>query len=130
MSKTLFLVFVTIILYLIPLPALAIADIEEMIEIDDRSIWFESSYGNVTNSFSQQAFTGVFTTPNAEVTDYGTFKFVYSNNYFDQYLFRGIEDGFEKAKDLKFAVGLLPNLELVARLGTKKWHSNCFLMDV
>lgn len=88
--------------------------------------FIESSYGNVENSFSMQAFTGVFNTPTAEVVDFGDFEFYYSNNYFDQYIDGGRENGFEKADDLKFAVGILPNVEVVGRLGTRTWHDNCF----
>lgn len=66
-----------------------------------------------------QAYTGVFNTPNAAVVDYGDFAFSYSDNYFDR-------DGFVEATDLKFGVGVLPNLEVVGRLGTKEWSSNCY----
>jgi hypothetical protein len=88
--------------------------------------YIENSYGHVENSFSMQAYTGVFNTPTAEVVDYGDFEFYYSNNYFDQGTKINKSDGFEKADDLKFAIGLLPNIEVVGRLGTRCWQQNLY----
>jgi hypothetical protein len=86
--------------------------------------FIESSYGHVENSFSMQAFTGVFNTPTAEVVDYGDFEFYYSDNYFNQGIKRNYSAGFQKADVLIFAVGLLPSLEVVGRLGTRHWTMN------
>jgi hypothetical protein len=80
----------------------------------------------VKNSYSMQAFTGVFNTPTAETIGYGTFAFSYSNNYFDQGTSGLKKNGFQKAHDLKFGVGILPNVEVIGRLGTKTWVSNCY----
>ncbi len=78
----------------------------------------------VKNSYSMQAFTGVFNTPNAEVIDYGVFGFSYSDNYFDQGHISAKTEGFQRATDLKFGVGILPNVEIVGRLGTRHWDMN------
>jgi hypothetical protein len=78
----------------------------------------------VKNSYSMQAFTGVFNTPTAETIEYGTFAFSYSDNYFDQGHIILKENGFQEAHDLKFGVGILPNIEIVGRLGTRHWGMN------
>ena len=75
----------------------------------------------IENSYSMQAFTGVFNTPNSGVINYGDFAFSYSDNYFDQGYRENKNHGFEDATDLKFGVGLLPGLEVVGRLGTRCW---------
>ena len=83
----------------------------------------------VTHTVSMQGFTGVFNTPNAGVINYGNFDFSYSDNYYDQGIFRNKNNGFEIATDLKFGIGLLPGLEIIGRLGTSKWHCNHYLDD-
>ncbi|MCG9697097.1 YjbH domain-containing protein [Shewanella sp. Isolate11] len=78
----------------------------------------------IHKSYSLQAFTGAFNTPSAEVIDYGDFAFGYSDNYYDQGHIVNKQDGFQRATDLKFGVGLLPNLEIVGRLGTRTMDCN------
>ena len=80
----------------------------------------------IHNSYSMQAFSGVFNTPNTAVIDYGNFAFSYSNNYYDQGHKGQSQNGFQKATDLKFGVSVLPNLEIVGRLGTRCWSGNQF----
>lgn len=81
---------------------------------------------SVKNSYSMQAFTGVFNTPTAETVEYGTFAFSYSDNYFDQGTSGLRENGFQEAHDLKFGVGILPNVEVIGRLGTRCWTQNLY----
>ncbi|WNC69661.1 YjbH domain-containing protein [Thalassotalea nanhaiensis] len=80
----------------------------------------------VKNSSSMQAYSGVFNTPNAEVVDWGNFAFSYSDNYSDRASQFIDKPGFVVANDMKFAVGLLPNLEVVGRLATRNWDCNSF----
>jgi hypothetical protein len=80
----------------------------------------------VTNTFSMQAFTGVFNTPNSSVINYGNFDFSYSDNYYNQGNVENAKNGFEIATDLKFGLGLLPGLEVVGRLATQKWTCNSY----
>ncbi|WP_159817990.1 YjbH domain-containing protein [Colwellia sp. 20A7] len=77
----------------------------------------------VDSLFSNQGFTGVLNTPNASVTDYGNFTFSYSDTFFSE---RGNDGGFVKADDLKFAVGLLPQLEFVGQFSTQTWRCNMY----
>lgn len=77
----------------------------------------------VDSSFSNQGFTGVLNTPNTSVTDYGNFTFSYSDTFFSE---RGTDGGFVKADDLKFAVGLLPQLEVVGQFSTQTWRCNMY----
>ncbi|WP_371375340.1 YjbH domain-containing protein [Thalassotalea aquiviva] len=102
---------------------------EEQADNDEKALGalsFLSSSGNVTNSFSMQGYTGVFNTPTTQVVDYGNFEFSYSNNFFDQGAKFEKSEGFLKADDLKFSVGILPNIEVVGRLATKYWSMNQF----
>ncbi|MBE8232563.1 MAG: YjbH domain-containing protein, partial [Endozoicomonadaceae bacterium] len=90
----------------------------------------------IKKSHSLQAFTGGFNTPNAEVISYGDFSFAYSNNYYDQGYASIKFDGFQKATDLKFGLGLFPNLEIIGRLGTATiqcnhyFEKNCGFRDL
>ncbi len=89
------------------------AEIETKIEVS-----------KIQKSYSLQAFTGVFNTPNAEIISYGNFSLSYSDNYYDQGVVSNKIYGFQKATDFKFGIGLLPNLEVVGRLGTETIHCN------
>ena len=71
------------------------------------------------HTFSMQGYTGVFNTPNADVIGYGDGIFSYSDNFY-------IRSGLISAADIKFGVGLMPGLELVGRLATRKWHCNLY----
>ncbi|WNC71167.1 hypothetical protein RGQ13_13685 [Thalassotalea psychrophila] len=84
----------------------------------------ESKPSSINNSYSMQAFTGVFNTPTAEVINWGDFGFSYSDNYFDQGNTELYDKGFQNYHDLKFGVGILPGLEVVARLATETWACN------
>ncbi|MCE9679185.1 YjbH domain-containing protein [Shewanella sp. AS1] len=81
----------------------------------------------INKSYSLQAFTGAFNTPNAEVIDYGDFAFGYSDNYYEQGRNGYKHDGFQRATDLKFGVSVLPNLEIVGRLGTRTSDCNSYV---
>ncbi len=83
----------------------------------------------ITKTASFQAFTGVFNTPNTEVISYGDFSFAYSDNYYDQGNVINRLNGFQKAKDLKFGLGIFPNLEIIGRLGTSTIHCNGYTDD-
>jgi hypothetical protein len=71
----------------------------------------DSRAGEFHNDLSLQGFTGLFNTPNAEVTDEGKFYALYSNQRESQFLIRDArEDNY------LFSVGLFSFLELGGRL--------------
>ncbi|WP_160173537.1 YjbH domain-containing protein [Thalassotalea sp. ND16A] len=84
---------------------------------------------SVVDSYSMQAYTGVFNTPTANVIDYGDFGFSYSDNYADRSTLFLNQPGFVTANDMKFGVGLLPNVEVVGRLATRTWDCNHYVED-
>ena len=79
----------------------------------------ESTNKRVMHTFSMQGYTGVFNTPNADVIEHGHGLFSYSDNFY-------IRRELISAADIKFGVGLMPGLELVGRLATRKWHCNLY----
>jgi len=79
----------------------------------------EPTNKHVMHTFSMQGYTGVFNTPNADVIKYGDGLFSYSDNFY-------IRRELISASDIKFGVGLMPGLELVGRLATRKWHCNLY----
>ena len=79
----------------------------------------EPTNKRVMHTFSMQGYTGVFNTPNADVIKYGDGLFSYSDNFY-------IRRELISASDMKFGVGLMPGLELVGRLATRKWHCNLY----
>ncbi|TRX57162.1 YjbH domain-containing protein [Thalassomonas sp. M1454] len=81
---------------------------------------------SIVSNISANAYTGVFNTPNTQVINWGDFEFNYSDNFTDT---RGgfLEDGgFARAHDLKFGVGILPNVEVVGRLASRDLDCNGF----
>lgn len=78
-----------------------------------------STSKRVMHTFSMQGYTGVFNTPNASVIEHENGLFSYSDNFY-------IRGGLISASDVKFGIGLMPGLELVGRLATRKWHCNLY----
>ncbi|HGF5257255.1 TPA: YjbH domain-containing protein [Vibrio parahaemolyticus] len=68
---------------------------------------------------SNQSFTGLIFTPNAQLLEYGDVSFTYAQGL--PWLQR-IED----LDSLTFSFGLLEGLEAIGRIVTDDYHSNCF----
>ncbi|ARR45961.1 hypothetical protein CAY59_15900 [Vibrio campbellii] len=76
--------------------------------------------GDIKTLPSNQSFTGLTLTPNAQSMDYGDFSFTYA---------QGLPFGtqIQDFDSLKFSFGILDGLEANGRVVTDDYHSNCFI---
>ncbi|MDF2153135.1 YjbH domain-containing protein [Vibrio sp. CAU 1672] len=68
---------------------------------------------------SNQSFTGLTLTPNAQSLNYGNFSFTYA---------QGLpwQNGIQDLDSLKFSLGVMEGLEAHGRIVTYDYNSNCF----
>lgn len=78
------------------------------------------SFSQIELASSNQSFTGLVFTPNAQVLPFGQFSFIYS---------QGLpwEDQVDSLDSIKFSFGLLDGLETTGRVVTDDYNSNCFI---
>ncbi|CDT96400.1 YjbH domain-containing protein [Vibrio diabolicus] len=78
------------------------------------------SFSQIELASSNQSFTGLVFTPNAQVLPFGQFSFIYS---------QGLpwEDQVDSLDSIKFSFGLLDGLETTGRIVTDDYNSNCFI---
>ncbi|MCR9722801.1 YjbH domain-containing protein [Vibrio parahaemolyticus] len=78
------------------------------------------SFSQIELTSSNQSFTGLVFTPNAQVLPFGQFSFIYS---------QGLpwEDQVDSLDSIKFSFGLLDGLETTGRVVTDDYNSNCFI---
>ncbi|EHD0128239.1 YjbH domain-containing protein [Vibrio alginolyticus] len=78
------------------------------------------SFSQIELASSNQSFTGLVFTPNAQVLPFGQFSFIYS---------QGLpwEDQVDSLDSIKFSFGLLDGLEATGRVVTDDYNSNCFI---
>ncbi|MBM5029299.1 YjbH domain-containing protein [Vibrio parahaemolyticus] len=68
---------------------------------------------------SNQSFTGIIYTPNAQVIDYGEFSFTYAQGL-------PLEDEIGDVDSWLFSFGLIEGLEAHGRISTETYSSRCF----